>query len=246
KKSTIPNLPDLESFFDQLYKDINKINRREDYSTYIATTQANARAIREKILKYLMVRRTRTDIVKYFSKDLENQGLKFPKVAKPEPLYYLLDDKENDIFEKTVELIANNLSYARYKPMTYYTGEYTKSALQGQINLGLFMKILLVKRLESSFFAFKNSVDRFLKTYNIFIEAFKEGHVYTSKAHSNKVLEYLDKDDDESIQKLVEQDKAEEYDSKDFLEELLLDLEKDRKILDRIKELWKDVNRDPK
>ena len=39
-----------------------------------------------------MVRRTRTDIVKYFSKDLENQGLKFPKVAKPEPLYYLLDD----------------------------------------------------------------------------------------------------------------------------------------------------------
>ena len=32
--------------------------------------------IREKVLKHLMVRRTRTSVIKYYAKDLEKQGLK--------------------------------------------------------------------------------------------------------------------------------------------------------------------------
>ena len=42
--------------------------------------------------------------------------------------------------------------------MTYYTGEMDQSEIQGQLNMGRFMKILLVKRLKVVF-AFKQSID---------------------------------------------------------------------------------------
>jgi len=83
KKSTIPNLSDLESFFSVLEKKLKNLDRKKDYPKYIKTVKENAREIREKVLKYLMVRRTRTEIEKYFSKDIKEQGLKFPEVKKP-------------------------------------------------------------------------------------------------------------------------------------------------------------------
>jgi len=67
KKSTIPNVPNLESFFSQLEKKIKNLDRKKDYSEYINTVRENAREIRDKVLKYLMVRRTRTEIEKYFN-----------------------------------------------------------------------------------------------------------------------------------------------------------------------------------
>ena len=36
--------------------------------------QENAKATREKILKYLMIRRTRTEIEKYYGEDLKTAG----------------------------------------------------------------------------------------------------------------------------------------------------------------------------
>ena len=64
----------------------------------------------------MMVRRTRTEIEKYFSEDITKQGLKFPDVEKPEPLFYELNEKEDEIFNKTIELIAQKFKYARYMP----------------------------------------------------------------------------------------------------------------------------------
>ncbi|GAJ16947.1 unnamed protein product, partial [marine sediment metagenome] len=80
KKSTIPNLPNLEGFFSGLDKKLKKLDRKKDYAAYINTVKENSREIRNKVLKYLMVRRTRTEIEYYFSKDIQEQGLKFPEV----------------------------------------------------------------------------------------------------------------------------------------------------------------------
>ena len=246
KKSTIPNLPNLESFFNGLEKKLKNLDRKKDYTEYINTVKANAREIRDKVLKYLMVRRTRTEIEKYFSKDIKEQGLKFPEVKKPEPLFYELNDKEDDIFNKTIDLIANQFRYARYMPMLYYEGKMDHSEEQAQRNMGRFMKILLVKRLESSFFAFRNSVDRFLYSYEMFIKELDNGYVYVSKKHINKIFELLENDDDEAIQRLIDESKAEKYESKDFREELKKDLQHDQTILTEVKKLWQNVNRDPK
>ncbi len=246
KKSTIPNLSDLEAFFNGLGKKLKKLDRKKDYTEYINTIKANSREIRNKVLKYLMVRRTRTEIEKYFNKDIKEQGLKFPDVKKPALLFYELNDKEDDIFNKTIDLITNQFRYARYMPMLYYEGKIDQLEKQSQENMGKFMKILLVKRLESSFFAFRNSVDRFLHSYQMFIKEFDNGNVYVSKKHINKIFELLENDDDEAVQRLIDESKAEKYESKDFRKGLRKDLQHDHDILLEVKKLWQKVNRDPK
>ena len=45
--------------------------------------------------------------------------------------------------------------------------------------------------------------------------------MYVSKKHINKIFEYLDNDDDESIQKLIDNDKASKYASKDFIDDFI-------------------------
>jgi superfamily II DNA/RNA helicase len=246
KKSTIPNLPDLESFFGNLEKKLKKLDRKKDYAEYINTVKENSREIRDKVLKYLMVRRTRTEIEKYFKKDIEEQGLKFPLIEKPVPLFYELNHKEDEIFNKTIDLIANQFRYARYMPMLYYEGKIDQLEAQSQRNMGRFMKILLVKRLESSFFAFRNSVDRFLYSYEMFLKELAKGSVYVSAKHTNKIFELLENDDDDAIQRLIDEGKAEKYESKDFKDDLKKDLEHDLDILKEIKRLWQQVQRDPK
>ena len=87
--------------------------RKKDYELYMQTVKDNAKEIREKALKYLMVRRTRSEIVRYFGDDLEKQGLHFPEVADPEPVYYELNDEEDAIFVETITCVASGLNYAR-------------------------------------------------------------------------------------------------------------------------------------
>ena len=188
-----------------------------------------------------MVRRTRTEIAKYFSEDLENQNLKFPEAQKPEPLFYELNNKEDEIFNKTIELIAQKFKYARYTPMLYYKGPISQPEMISQRNMGKFMKILLVKRLESSFLAFKKSVDRFIYSYEMFIKEFDKGNVYVSKKYTNKIFELLENDDDEAVRRLIDEGKAEKYPGEEFTDDLIKDLKNDYKILKEIKVLWQDV-----
>jgi len=247
KKSTIPNMPNLETFFSKLDKKIKNLDRQKDRTEYIKIARANAKEIREKVLKYLMVRRTRLEIENYFKEDLKNQNLKFPEVKPPEPVLYELNDEEDEIFNRTIHLITQKFKYARYTPMLYYKGEeLDQLEVQSQKNMGKFMKILLVKRLESSFFAFRNTVGRFIGSYQRFLDELDKGNVYVSKKHMNKIFELLENDDDEAIDKLMEQEKARKYPAKDFRPELKKDLQHDLKILKEIEDLWNGVKRDPK
>ncbi|MCL4385545.1 MAG: phospholipase D-like domain-containing protein [Actinobacteria bacterium] len=246
RKSSIPNVSNLESFFNRLKSKLDKIDKKQNYIEYININKENSREIREKVLKYLMVRRTRTEIEKYFADDLRKQNLKFPEVKEPVPLFYELNDIEDKIFNKTIQLIAKNFSYARYTPMLYYNGKITEFEKQQQRNLGKFMKILLVKRLESSFFAFKKSIERFINSYEIFIKEYNKGNVYLSKNYSQKLIAALDSDDDELINKLIEEDKVNKYPSSDFSDEFKDNLEKDLNTLKEIEILWNKIERDPK
>lgn len=246
KKSTIPNMTDIESFFNGLDKKLKKLDRQKDYELYIKTIKENTKEIREKVLKYLMVRRTRTEIEKYFNEDLREQNIKFPDVEKPEPLFYQLNEEEDKIFSRTIELISKDFYYARYTALLYYVGKIGQLEIESQRNMGKFMKILLVKRLESSFFAFKNSIDRFIRSYEMFIKEYKNGNVYVSKKYTNKIFELIENGDYDTIQKLIDEDKAEKYKSSDFKDDFLNYLENDLKILKEIKNIWQKIERDPK
>lgn len=246
KKSTIPNLPDIEGFFNGLAKNLKGLDRQKDNEEYLRVVKENSKEIREKVLKYLMVRRTRTEIIKYFGNDLTKQKLRFPDVAAPAPLYYELNEEEDKIFTTTMEMLARDFKYARYTPLLYLKKDLDQLEEQAQKNMGKFMKILLIKRLESSFFAFKNSIGRFIHSYELFIREFEKGNVYTSKKHINKIFEYLEDDNDEAVQQLIDSGKADKFKSSDFKPEFLETLKGDLVILENIQKFWAKVNRDPK
>ncbi len=246
KRSTIPGTPDLERFFGQLENRLKGLDRQKDQSKFIQVTKENAREIRDKVLKYLMVRRTRKEIEDHFPDDLKKQGLKFPEVVNPEPAYYELNDDEDRVFNETVKMIAQKFKYARYTPLLYYTGEVEQPDQLAQRNMGRFMKILLVKRLESSFFAFRNTINRFIASYELFLDQFDRGSVYVSKEYSAKIFELLANGDEDRVVYLIEQGKAEKYDAKDFKKKFRQDLEHDLNLLKRIRSLWQGITRDPK
>jgi len=248
RKSTIPGLPDLELFFSKLEKRIKILDRKRNHSEYIKTAKENAAEIRDKVLKHLMVRRTRKEIEDYFGKDLKKQGFKFPKVTNPEPVFYELDKEEDIVFSKTIELVAMKFKYARYTPLLpeYYKGKITQPEELSQRNMGRFMKILFIKRLESSFYAFRKTINRFIATYETFLKEFERGHVYISKKYTNKIFEFIENDDDEAIQKLIDEKKAKPYLAKDFKEEFKRDLEYDLSLLKEVRNLWNGINHDPK
>ena len=248
KKSNIPNLSNLEAFFSMLERNLKKLDRKKDNALYVSVTRSNAHQIREKVLKHLMVRRTRNEIQTYFADDLEQQGFKFPEVQDPNPAFYQLNERESQAFDRTAKLITKGIKYARYTPMLYYRGEARVDELQKQSlkNLGGFMKALLIKRLESSFHAFRNTVDRFIKTHEIFLNTLDKGDVYVGKKHTGKLFEHLDKSDDEAIQKLLDDDKATRYPAEHFSPTLRKALRSDLAALKEIRDLWSDVKRDPK
>jgi len=246
RRSTIPNLLNLENFFNSLDKKLKGLDRQQDYEEYIDTIRENARDIRERVLKYLIVRRTRAEIVKYFAGDLKHRKLKFPEVADPEPIFYQLNKNEDYIFNKTIELVTTKFLYARYTPLLYYEGDITQPEKLAQQNMRKFMKILLVKRLESSFYAFRRSLDRFIKSYEQFLQEFNKGNVYASKKYTNKLFELLEYDNDEAIQQLIDEDKARRYDAADFSPKFEEDLKNDLDVLKEVAKLWKTIDRDPK
>ena len=246
RKSTIPNMPDLETFFSRMSRKLKGLDRLKNREAYLKTSRNIAGEVREKVLKYLMVRRTRLEVEKYFANDLKKQNLKFPDVVSPRPMYYKLNEQEDRIFNKTVSIIAKGIEYARYKPMLYYTGDLSQPGKVGQTNMGKLMKILLIKRLESSFFAFRKSIDRFIVSNERFLDELEKGYVYVSKKHSNKIYEFLENDNSEAVERLIDEDKAEKYSAKEFDKKLVKDLKNDIAALKTIKVLWDGISRDPK
>jgi len=246
RKSTIPGVENLEIFFESLENRLKKIDRHKDFQKYLEISKENARLIRDKVLKYIMVRRTRAEIEKYFSEDLRKNNVRFPEVKDPVPCFYQLNDEEDGIFMKTVRLITQDFSYARYMPLLYLKKGIDQLEEQAQKNMGGFMKVLLVKRLESSFFAFKKSLDRFIHSYELFLKEYEKGNVYISKEYINKIFELLDQGDDEEIQRLIDEGKARRYGSDEFKPSFKRDLENDLSILKRLKSMWDGIKRDPK
>ncbi|MCK4222261.1 MAG: helicase, partial [Dehalococcoidia bacterium] len=52
RRSTIPNLSNLESFFTSLDKKLKGLDRQENYGEYVDKVRENAKDIRERVLKY--------------------------------------------------------------------------------------------------------------------------------------------------------------------------------------------------
>lgn len=172
----------LEGFFSDINKEYALIikPKEEDYTT---PEERNRRlkelskSIRDNVLADIMVRRTRTDVQKYYAEDLKRQGIKFPVIKGPESLNYFMDRELAQLFAETMDIIAPTaeyklrsdryLSYYRYRAIQFladanvkkkYDARGSRNADTLAEQLAKIMQINLVKRLESSFSAFYQSL----------------------------------------------------------------------------------------
>lgn len=245
-KSTIVNARNLELFFDNLRKKVRSYEK--DTEEYKQAIRETSEEIRDKVLREVMIRRTRTEIQKTYADDLKKQGLKFPKVSDPIKLIYEFSENAEEVFETTIQKITE-LNYSRYKPLTYVKDgklqSSQRSLLVGQTNMGGFMKGILVKRLESSKYAFEMTLNRFIDSYNEFIKMYKEnGVVWISKKLN--VAELLDNDDTEKLEQAVKNEDAFKFNAEDFNKDFIIDLEKDLAILQNLKYIWDTIQIDDK
>jgi superfamily II DNA or RNA helicase len=248
RNSSIPNLRNIEKFFNVLDLKLKKINKNDQPIEHIKQVKKNAREIRERLLKYIMVRRTRQEIQKFYSNDIDEQGIKFPVISDPKAIFYEFDDLESKVFDETLRIFTEEFSFTRYRPLEFLKDTSKLKNIEKQSGRGLVgvMKTLIVKRLESSTFAFKKSVSRFIETYDSFIAQYKSGTILISKRHNHKIKELLAKDDAEAINEILSKGEAEKYNSSDFKETFYDSLLADRDHLFHIRDSWKKITTDSK
>lgn len=248
--STLPNpkVKDLENYFKNLEKKQQTINKEENPEKYLEISKEIAADIRENVLQYLMVRRTRSSISKYYAKDLKSNNMKFPIVNKPIPIYYEFDEYINNVFDKTLYLLNNELTYAKYRPLDL---EYFKNPDTRYVNsqkmMGNFIKILLIKRLESGSYSFKKSIDNSINIHKKVLKTFRESEVFiTGKNYTVKALDLIEEEDLEEIERLINEDKITKYRKEEFYPKFENDLKHDLDVLLYIQKRWQSIEDYPK
>ncbi len=245
QSGTINGIKNIEGFFRTLNGKLSKLQKGSP--EYKNQLRENSEVIRDKLIREIMIRRTRGEIQKYYAKDLATQGLSFPKAGSPEKVVYMFDDQTDEVFRETM-IAIKDFKYSRYTPLLYLRDKDKYAQMQiSQKNMSGFMKGILVKRLESSFYAFSMTLARFIESYEQFISMYEKGKVYISKKIN--VYDLLDDGEDQNIKKLyyhIEQQDIMAFDSKEFEPRFIRDLRNDLTRLEYLRDMWSEITSDPK
>jgi len=260
RNSTLENIRNLQEYFKPINEQYKKLAYEKKLN--IKKLKALFQKLRDDVVEPLVIRRTRTDIEsnKEYLEDLEKQGIKFPKVGDPIALYYELDGKLSELFFDTVSLITNldeygneidGLGYYRYRAIEFLVKEEDRK-IYGKVEsisgrLSAIMKTLLVKRLESSFYAFTQSLSRFQKAIDNMLAMFDDNRVFIAPdLDINKLLEEgLSYDEIEA--KINEKGgNNKEYKKDAFDKKFVSLLKQDKEKVDDLIERWSKVKKDPK
>ena len=248
RQCTIDGVPNLTAFFSPLIVEFRKMRQQDDFN--LKQFKRLAERVRDRVIKPLTVRRTRTDIesVARYSKDIHG----FPKVAKPIKKEYELNDHLANLFEEAMQTLDKKLTYARYQAIAYLkpevsNGLYDNAELISRSLAGI-RKNGLVKRLESSFYAFKISVENFRQANQNMIDMWENDRIFIAPDMDINKLYELGYTDDEIEEKLNE--KAEDnpknavFVRDDFKPEYIDMLRKDQELLDEMWLEWECIDDD--
>ena len=242
QSGTINGIKNIEGFFRGLNAKLAK--KPKGSAAYMEQLRENSEIIRDKLIREVMIRRTRSEIQQYYAEDLAKQGLTFPKAGSPEKIIYSFDEETDDAFSQTINIIKD-FKYARYTPLLYLKDKKKYATmLAAQRNMGGFMKGILVKRLESSFYAFRKTLERFIESYEKFIEMSKTGKIYISKKVN--VYDLLDDGNTQKLMYLIEQQDVMEFETKEFSSQFFRDLQADLAQLKSMQFIWSLIGNDPK
>ena len=210
------------------------------------------------------MRRTRNNIQNDpdYKADIALQGIVFPQILPPNELTYQMDSDTSVRFYKTLKMLTDSkseqnplgigLNYARYRAVEYlkeeYRAKYKNAVHIGQSLAGIY-RVHMVKRLESSFYAFKKSLATLLRITTDMIKMFEENKVIIAPDLKVKDLQAKDMELDEIIQLALEKGYLEEdilYEAEAFAPEFLEMLHYDRVVLEQLNNDWNNENEDPK
>jgi len=256
-KDSSLEVSNLQRFFRIHIDEYKKLKANPNVKEVQAGVKLIYGKIRKMVIQPLTVRRTRTDLNAHelYSADLRQQGIIFPEIEKPRKIFYELDQELEDLYDKTMLLLSDDkqgIKYLRYQAIKFLKAEkkekYSNADVASQA-LARIMKVLLVKRIDSSFHAFKASLNRFTLATEAMCRMFENGRVFI--APNLNVNEYVMEDrEDELLTKILslqETDPTIEICSpSDFLDGFYEGLIRDLKILQELNEAWSKVKKDPK
>ena len=195
-KDATLSIANLQHFFAQREKEYRQARKEPDIETARRQVKQTYELIRTKVISEVIVRRTRTDLLEHeqYSQDLAEQGVTFPHIEKPRAIYYPLSPALEDLYDRTVALLSDphGLTYNRYRAIGFLKPpkkrKYQNADRISQ-QLAFIMRTLLVKRLDSSFHAFRLSLGRFRQATSVMRDMFAKGTVYI--APNLNVTEFL-------------------------------------------------------
>jgi SNF2 family DNA or RNA helicase len=256
RRSTLP-ITNLTSFFSPLMEQYKAL-KRYDEDLDIEKLREIYGKIRKNVIEPITIRRTRTDLenIEEYKADLLAQGILFPKVNPPSKLEYVLDQKLNELFFRTVFILTDKdkLSYARYQAIsglkTEIQNKFFENAETVSKSLAFIMKTMLIKRLESSFSAFKKSLENFQLATLRMIDMFEKDKIFIAPdLDINKLIEkgWSDEQIEQEIEKLSENNpKNNVFHSSDFEPDFVKGLIKDLELLNELVSSWSKITVDPK
>ena len=257
KDSTL-SIANLQHFFARCQKAYLEANRETDPEVARQKVKAIYELIRTKIISEVTVRRTRNDLMEHddYKLDLANQGVIFPHIEPPRKILYPLSPALENLYDRTMLLLSRSdgqgLTYNRYRAIGFLKPEKKKkyqNADRISAQLAVIMRTLLVKRLDSSFHAFKESLRRFRDATSVMRDMFARGTIYI--APNLNVTEFLmEGREEELIAKIQERQPTdptiEICSPADFQPGFTDGLESDWQRLDELYAEWKRVEEDPK
>lgn len=256
KASTL-EISNLQHFFRQQIDAYKKARAEPDIKRVSSYVRSIYEQIRIKVIEPLTVRRTRTDLNENeeYKKDLTEQGIVFPKVNKPEKIFYELDEHLDKLYDTTILYLSHptkGLTYNRYQAIKYLKpykkGKYAKADMIST-QLAFIMKTLLVKRIDSSFHAFKESLRRFAEATNAMVQMFENNRIYI--APNLGVSDYINEGREEELIQLIadlaDSDPTIEIcTTEDFEPGFFTGLQSDKVLLDELVSEWSKISQDPK
>lgn len=245
RHSTIDGVGNLTAFFSPLIKEFKRLKNNSEAD--IRDFKRLAERVRDRVIKPLTVRRTRTDIenVPRYNKDVNG----FPKVERPNESRYELNEHLADLFEQAMQTLEKRLTYARYQAIAYMkpevaNGLYDNAEIISHSLAGI-RKNGLVKRLESSFYAFQVSLDNFRLANQNMIDMFNNNKVFIAPdLDINLLLEsgYTEEEIEEKLNAKAEDNpKNAIFTANDFRPEFIEMLRQDQEILEQMVNDWKDI-----
>lgn len=244
---TIDGVGNLTAFFAPLIVEFRKL--RNNPEADIMDFKKLAEKVRDRVIKPLTVRRTRTDIehVPRYNKDVNG----FPKVERPIESRYELNEHLANLFERAMQTLDKELTYARYQAIAYLkqdasNGLYDNAELISRSLAGI-RKKGLVKRLESSFYAFQVSINNFRQANQNMLDMFANNKVFIAPdLDINTMLATMTEEEIEERlnEKVKNNPKNAVFKADDFRPDFIEMLQTDQIILEQMCNEWQDISDD--